>query len=166
MSTAAFVRTALALGTLAGGLVPPTPASAAGCIVCICTVSTTALSFGTYNPASATPTTATATVNANCISVSVPMQATVDLSLSAGTSGNAAARQMASGAARLDYNIYQDSGYATVWGNGSNGGQIQSMVIENLLVFNGTKTAYGRIPARKFPKTGAYADSIVVTFTF
>jgi spore coat protein U-like protein len=40
------------------------------------------------------------------------------------------------------------------------------MVIDNLLVFNGTKTAYGRIPARKFPKTGAYADSIVVTFTF
>ncbi|EJL32029.1 spore coat U domain-containing protein [Novosphingobium sp. AP12] len=166
MNPTAFVRTALALGTLAGGLVPPAPASAAGCIVCICTVSTTPLSFGTYNPGSAAPTTATATVNANCISVSVPMQATVDLSLSAGTSGNAAARQMASGAARLDYNIYQDSGYSTVWGNGSNGGQLQSMTINNLLSFSATKTAYGRIPARSFPKSGAYTDSIVVTFTF
>lgn len=161
-----FARSAVALAAVAGGLVPPMPASAAGCVVCICTVSTTALSFGTYNPASAGPATATATVNANCISISVPMQATVELSLSAGTSGNAAARQMGSGAARLDYNIYQDSGHSMVWGNGSNGGQAQSMVIANLLSFSATKTAYGRIPARRFAKPGAYSDSIVVTFTF
>lgn len=166
MNPGAFLRITMAMGTLAGGLVPPAPASAAGCIVCICTVSTTALTFGTYNPGSSTPTTATATVTAGCISVSIPMQATVDLSLSAGTSGNAAARQMASGTSRLDYNIYQDSGYATVWGNGSNGGQSQSMVIANLLTFNTTKTAYGRIPARSFPKPGGYSDSIVVTFAF
>ena len=161
-----FLRAGLALGILAAGIVPPAPALAAGCVVCICTVSTTSLAFGTYNPGSAVPTTATATVNANCISVSVPMQATVDLSLSAGTSGNAAARQMSSGTARLSYNIYQDSGYATVWGNGSNGGQLQTMTINNLLSFTATKTAYGRIPARRFPKPGAYSDSIVVTFTF
>lgn len=161
-----FLRITLAMAALTGGLVPPAPASAAGCLVCICTVSTTALAFGTYNPGNAAPTTATATVTANCISVSIPMQATVDLSLSAGTSGNAAARQMASGAARLDYNIYQDSGYSTVWGNGSNGGQLQTMTINNLLSFNTTKTAYGRIPARSFPKPGGYSDSIVVTFTF
>ncbi|HUD27905.1 MAG TPA: spore coat U domain-containing protein [Novosphingobium sp.] len=166
MNRTALIRCILCFVALAGGLAPPSPAGAAGCIVCICTVSTTALSFGTYNPGNSTPTTATATVNASCISVSVPMNATVDLSLSAGNSGNAAARQMANGTARLDYNIYQDSGYSTIWGNGSNGGQLQTMVIANLLTFNASKTAYGRIPARSFPKPGAYTDSIVVTFTF
>lgn len=155
-----------ALGGLACGLAPTAAADAAGCLVCICSVSTTNLSFGTYNPANTSPTTATATVTANCISVSVPMNATVDLALSAGTSGNAAARQMANGAARLNYNIYQDAGYATVWGNNSNGGSSQSMLINNLLNFNATKTAYGRIPAGQYAKTGGYSDPVVVTFTF
>ncbi|WP_159980111.1 MULTISPECIES: spore coat U domain-containing protein [unclassified Novosphingobium] len=166
MSRAAFIRSALAFGGLAGGLVPPAPASAAGCIVCICSVSATNLSFGTYNPGSSSPAAATATVNASCISVSVPMTATVDLGLSAGTSTTAAARQMANGTARLGYNIYQDNGYAAIWGNGSNGGTSQTMTINNLLSFNATKTAYGRIPVSQYVKAGAYADSIVVTFTF
>jgi spore coat protein U-like protein len=160
------IRSIAALGAVVAGLVPTVAADAAGCLVCICSVSTTNLSFGTYNPANTSPTTATATVTANCISVSVPMNATVDLALSAGTSGNAAARQMANGTARLNYNIYQDAGYATVWGNNSNGGTSQSMLINNLLNFNATKTAYGRIPAHQYVKTGAYSDSIVVTFTF
>ncbi|WP_404480333.1 spore coat U domain-containing protein [Novosphingobium sp. BL-52-GroH] len=166
MNYSTIVRTVVALGVLAGGLMPPAPGSAAGCLVCLCSVSTTPLSFGTYNPASATPNAATATVTANCISVSVPMNASVDLSLSAGTSGTASGRQLANGAARLNYNIYQDNGYATIWGNGSNGGQLQTMMINNLLNFNASKTAYGRIPARQYPKPGAYSDSIVVTFTF
>lgn len=160
------IRSAGVLGVMAGGLVPTAAADAAGCLVCICSVSTTNLSFGTYNPAGSSPTTATATVSASCISVSIPMNASVDLALSAGTSGNAAARQMANGTARLNYNIYQDAGYATVWGNNSNGGSSQSMLINNLLNFNATKTAYGRIPAHQYVKTGAYSDSIVVTFTF
>ncbi|MEE4453855.1 spore coat U domain-containing protein [Novosphingobium resinovorum] len=151
---------------LAAGLVPTVAADAAGCTVCICSLSTTNLSFGTYNPASSSPTTAQGSAKADCISISIPMNATVDFGLSAGTSGNAAARQMASGSARLNYNIYQDAGYTTVWGNGSNGGTVQTMAITNLLSFSGTKTAYGRIPAGQYVKTGAYTDSIVVTFTF
>lgn len=154
------------LGAFAVGVVPSATADAAGCLVCICSVSTTPLSFGTYNPAASSPTTATATISATCLSLSLPMTATVDLALSAGTSGNAAARQMANGTARLNYNIYQDAGYATVWGNNSNGGTSQSMSISNLLNWNVSKTAYGRIPAGQYVKTGAYTDSVVVTFTF
>jgi spore coat protein U-like protein len=159
-------RLLVVLGGLAGGLVPPAPASAAGCLVCLCSVSTTNLSFGTYNPTTATPTTATATVSVSCVSVSIPMTATVDLGLSAGTSTTAAGRQMGNGAARLNYNIYQDGGYATIWGNGSNGGQLQTLSIANLLNFNATRTAFGRIPAGQYAKTGGYTDPIVVTFTF
>lgn len=160
------IRFAGLAGSLGGILMPIAAADAAGCLVCICTVSTTNLSFGTYNPSASSPTTATATVTANCVSVSVPMNASVDLALSAGTSGNAAARQMANGTARLNYNIYQDAGYATVWGNNSNGGTSQTMMINNLLNFNATKTAYGRVPAGQYAKTGAYSDPVVVTFTF
>lgn len=166
MIRAATIRSAAALLALAGGLLPPSPSAAAGCTVCICSVSTTPLSFGTYNPGSSTAKTATATVTANCISVTLAMNTTVDLSLSAGTSGNAAMRQLASGGSRLDYNIYQDSSHTTVWGNGSNGGQLMTMAITDLLSFTANKTAYGRIPARRFPRAGAYSDSIVVTFTF
>lgn len=154
------------LGALVLMVVPAGVADAAGCTVCICSVSTTSMNFGTYNPAASGATTATASISASCISVSVPMNATVDLGLSAGTSGNAAARQMASGSKRLNYNIYQDPAHTTVWGNGSNGGTEQSMQIVNLLNWNTTKTAYGRIPAGQYAQTGAYADSIVVTFTF
>lgn len=163
-----MIRSLVVVAVLAGGLAGvPLPASAAGgCAVCLCTVSTTNLGFGTYNPNTLAATTATATISANCISISVPMNATVDLGLSAGTSGTAAARQLGFGAARLGYNIYQDAGYATIWGNGSNGGQIQTMTITNLLNFSATKTAYGRIPARQYAKAGAYTDSVVVTFTF
>jgi len=166
MKPADALRFALLLGICGGGLVPPAPALAAGCLVCLCSVSTTNLGFGTYNPASAAPAAATATISANCVSVSVPMNASVDLSLSAGTSGSASARQMASGAGRLGYNIYQDAAYATIWGNGSNGGQSQTLMINNLLNFNASKTAYGRIPVKQYVKSGAYADSITVTFTF
>ncbi|PNU01920.1 Csu type fimbrial protein [Novosphingobium guangzhouense] len=160
------IRLIMALGALAGGVMPPVSAQAAGCTVCICSISVTSLNFGTYNPANSAPTTATASATANCISVTLAMNATVDFALSAGTSGNAAARQMANGTARLNYNIYQDAGYTTVWGNGSNGGTAQSMQIVNLLSFTGTKTAYGRIPAKQYVKTGVYSDSIIVTFTF
>lgn len=150
-----------------GGLALPMPAGAAGgCTVCLCSLSTTNLAFGTYNPATATPTTATGSATANCISVTLAMNATVDFALSAGTSGNAAARQMANGTARLNYNIFQDAGHTTVWGNGSNGGTVQTMAIVNLLSFTGTKTAYGRIPAKQYVKPGLYTDSIVVTFIF
>jgi spore coat protein U-like protein len=162
-----MIRSLVVVAVLAGGLAAPVPVSAAGgCTVCLCTVSTTALGFGTYNPNTLAATTATATISANCISISVPMNATVDLALSAGTSGTAAARQLAYGTARLGYNIYQDAGYATIWGNGSNGGQIQTMTITDLLSFGTTKTAYGRIPARQYAKAGPYTDSVVVTFTF
>lgn len=164
MSRFTALRGALAVAVLAP--VPGPVQAAGGCVVCLCTVSTTSLSFGTYNPSLGAAKAATATVNANCVSVSVPMNATVDLSLSAGTSGTASGRQMANGAARLNYNIYQDSAYATIWGNGSNGGQLQTMTIANLLTFNATRTAYGRIPVNQYVKAGAYSDSVVVTFTF
>lgn len=154
------------IAALLAGVVPSAVADAAGCTVCLCTMSTTNLSFGTYNPSSPSPTTATATVTANCVSITLAMNATVDFALSAGTSGNAAARQMANGTTRLNYNIYQDAAYATVWGNGSNGGTSQTATITNSLNWTGTKTAYGRIPAGQYVKTGPYSDSVVVTFTF
>lgn len=134
--------------------------------MCICGMSTTALSFGTYNPSSSTARTATATVSVNCISITLPINTAVDLSLSAGTSGTAAAREMANGTARLGYNIFQDAGHATIWGNGSNGGQAQSLSITNSLNYTANRTAYGRIPANQYVSTGSYTDPIIVTFTF
>lgn len=160
------IRAVAVLGALMLGVLPSAVADAAGCTVCICSVSATSMNFGTYNPAASGATTASATINASCVSVTLTMNATVELGLSAGTSGNAAARQMANGATRLNYNIYQDAAYATVWGNGSNGGSQQTMQIVNLLSFNSTKTAYGRIPAGQYVRTGPYTDSVVVTFTF
>lgn len=151
---------------LAAAMVTPTPAWAAGCTVCICGMSTTALNFGTYNPGSSTAQTATATITVNCISITLPINTAVDLSLSAGTSGTAAAREMANGTSRLAYNIFQDAGYATIWGNGSNGGQGQSLSIVNSLNYTANRTAYGRIPANQYVRAGSYTDPIIVTFTF
>lgn len=138
-------------------------------LVCSCSVSTSPLAFGSYDPLLPANRDSTGNVRVTCGGVAgllVPLTVTIG----AGTSGSMAARQMASGARRLDYNVYSSSGYTTVWGDGSGGtGSISSSILLNLL---GTAPpldlpVYGRIPGSQVSVApGTYTDTLVVTLTY
>lgn len=63
----------------------------------------------------------------------------------------------------LPYELYQDSGYITLWGDGTHGS------VKGSLTGTGSgeaHTVYGRITAGQYPAPDTYADTVVVTVTF
>lgn len=136
-----------------------------------CTLTPTPLVFGSYNPVLGTPVTSSALVVVECLAISLPL-ATVNYTLSMGTSGTSASmlRQLAGpSGSRLDYNLFTDAGYATVWGNGSGGTGTVAGNAPLLLLLSAvarTHTVYGRIPGGQVARTGVYTDSLLVTIDF
>ena len=135
------------------------------CTLCSCTASASGVSFGSYDPGSASPNDASGTVTLNCTGV-VALQGTIVVAASPGTSGNAMARQMAQGADRLNYNLYTDSNRSSIWGTGAGGTSTIAAPLNGLLVFSQSVTVYGRLPAQQWVRSGAYSDSIIVTITY
>ena len=128
-----------------------------------CTITTTAVSFGAYDPISAnasTPLTATGAINTTCTN-----GASATVTLDQGTnpdSGSTAAiplRRMANGSNYMSYGLYSDNGYTDTF-DGVTGVSVTG---------TGTQVAtsvYGSIPAGQNLPTGAYADTVVATVTF
>ena len=135
-----------------------------------CSISSTPLSFGTYDVFSATPDDSTATLSVTCTQVSNPVgNLPVTASLSRGSGASYAARRMASGANLLSYNMYSNATHTTIFGDGTSGTSTISGTFPFTAVgqtFTGTGTIYGRIPAGQDVAVGAYADSIVATITW
>lgn len=135
-----------------------------------CTVAATGPAFGTYSPADPNPTVSNGNVTATCTWTSGG-STTVNLvaSYSAGNSGSYPNRWMLSGTNRLNYNIYFESGFLTIRGNGTGGTQTGSA---SLTVSSGNRTAqatgtiFGRIPAGQDAVPGNYTDTIVITMTY
>lgn len=68
------------------------------------------------------------------------------------------------GAATLSYQLYQDTGYSTIWGNGSNGGTLQSFTASGAIQ---TFTIYARLFSMAgLPASGQYSDTVTVTITY
>lgn len=131
-----------------------------------CSVSvTTNLAFGSYDPIvanAASPKNATAVISVNCANY-LPYTVTLGQGSNPafGSSNTTPLRQMASGANRLEYFLYQDSGYATVWGN----------TAATCLASSGTSSAqaisvYGQVPAGQNKPAGSYSDTVLATVTF
>lgn len=154
-----------AAAAAAATLAQPMPANAQ-CGACSCSVSTNNLSFGTYNPTNASAVTANTNVNVSCFSLLVLMFGSLDISLSAGSSGTVTARKLVNGASTMDYNVYKDSTYSTVLGAGGAGGSLLSLNISGLLTFNTSQTVYGKIPAGQWVKPGTYTDNLVITISY
>lgn len=130
-----------------------------------CTVSTLPANFGVYNPLQATPTTTTGEIDVACTCSVVDCIAfTYRIELSAGASGNTAARQMRAGTASLSYNLYSDPGYSAVWGTGNSGYSVLYLVA--LFGSRQTATVYGRMPAGQMVGPGSYSDAPVVTIFY
>jgi spore coat protein U-like protein len=131
-----------------------------------CTISTSALSFGAYDPVSANHSTAlvgTGGVTINCTSGST---ATVTLDQgqnpASGSTNAAPLRQMNDGASdNLAYALYQDSSRTTVWGNtaGTGSGQTGNGTAQGL-------TVYGAVAPGQNVPAGTYSDTVTATVTF
>ncbi len=88
-----------------------------------CTLSAAGVNFGTYDPLLAQPDDSTSSVTVTCNYVP-PGNTTVSytVAVSNGTNASSATtREMASGAARLGYNVFNDAGRSQVLGTGTGG---------------------------------------------
>jgi len=149
---------AVALGLALGVVLVPAPARAA------CTVGSTGVAFGAYNPRSGTADDSTGTVSVDCHA----SEHSVDVEIGAGLYGTIATRRMSSGAATLDYNLYTTTTRNIIWGDGTQGSVAQTLTSGS--VSGGTRTfnavIYGRIPALQNVPAGTYNDTLIVTVTF
>jgi spore coat protein U-like protein len=129
----------------------------AGAPACACSVTASALAFGSIDPLAGTHTD-----SSNSITVTCPAPTAYSLAIGSGQSGTMQ-RQMSSGGATLEYQLYADASRATIWGDGAGGGITVSGSAD------GTGTShivYGRVPAQPQATPGFYVDTLMVTVSF
>lgn len=127
-----------------------------------CTISTAPLAFGSYDPVVTHATTDldnTGTVTIRCTKGTV-----ADITLGLGANASGSTRRMVGGVSGdfLAYEIYQDSGRTTVWGEGADK-QTTPAAPNN---GNQNYTAYGRITAGQDVSADSYTDTVVATVIF
>lgn len=136
-----------------------------------CTIATTGVAFGVYDPLLAGPTDSAGSVTLRCTHTGGgAARAVYTIGLSAGNSGNFVQRELRAGTSILWYNLFDSAARTAVWGNGTAG----SVLMRGTLVVNPGKFAinershpiYGRIPAQQAVSTGSYSDTVLVTLTF
>ena len=150
---------------LAAMLLAASPAHAllCGTILDPMSVSATALSFGNYIPTGAG--FANTSVKVSCGLLGLDLLPNFTVSLSAGNAGTPSGRYLAMSGSHLNYNIYADPGFATVWGDGSSGSVTQTF--NSVLSLGSINfTGYGRIPAGQYVAAGPYTDVVTVTVSY
>lgn len=147
----------------------PLPASAL-CLVCWCSVSSTPIAFGAYNPMSGLPHDSDGSVDFTCGGL-VGALVTYQVSLGKGANSSTFNPRRLYNAAPsyVDYNIYTTSGRSIVWGDGSEGSQTVAGNV-SILLLGGTTAhivTYGRIPGSQTSvKPGSYLDNVLITVTY
>jgi len=138
--------------------------------VTTCTVAASPVNFGVYDPLLATADDTSGTITVTCNNR--PPPGNVDLvyllRLSRGLSGTFRTREMGSGLARLDYNLYLNAGRSLIWGDGTEFTLFLpgTMRLTGNRTISNTHTVYARMPARQDAQIGNYTDTIVVTLEF
>jgi spore coat protein U-like protein len=126
-----------------------------------CSITTTPLAFGAYDPvvANATaPLSGTGGVVITCTK-----NAVTHIGLGLGANALATARRMILGTEFLTYELYQDAGYATVWGTVG-----AAMLTPGAAPSKAARTfpVYGRVAAAQDVAAGSYTDSVIATVNF
>lgn len=170
-----FSRT-FAAGALASALAIPAAVSAgtiganlgvSATVGSSCLITTSPVAFGAYNPGSATTADTSGSLTVTCAS-GTTYSVGLDAGGSASTAGNVGTRRMTAGASKfLPYQLYLDSGYMTIWGDGANGSSVNPVSG----TFTGTGaaqvlTVYGRVGTGHFVPAGSYIDTVVATVTY
>lgn len=150
-------------------MLAPRPA-AASCVGlgCNCTVAADDMSFGSYNPFSASPVDSTTQVRVTCGALILGALISYEVRVGTGGSGSFSTRKLAFGSHRLNYNLYGDAARSSIIGDGSGGTVTISDGYTLSLLFSQTKaySLYGRIPGSQMVAAGSYSDSIVVTVVY
>ena len=131
-----------------------------------CSINSASINFGVYNPLDPNPDDNNAgqiqiscTVNGN----GAPVPVEVSLGVSGGT---LAQRRLTNGSSFLNYNIYTNSTFTTIWGDGTAGTSTQTRSISR----GGNSASwvlYGRIPAGQLSVApGVFTDSVQVTLVW
>ncbi len=141
-----------------------------------CTVNATSINFGSYDPTSSAAVTANGNISFTCTNTG--NGDTVTVVLSTGRSGSYANRTLVLGGQSLIYNIYADSGYTAILGNGTGGsyylyacyGKGSGSPCPNSggypsgTTFSGPM--YGQLPGGQDVSAGTYTDTLTVTLPF
>lgn len=124
-----------------------------------CTLSATAVAFGTYDVFQAGPTDSTGTITYRCGN----SDHNIRIAISAG-SGTFANRTLKRVSEDLVYNLFY-GGFTQVWGDGTGA---TTTYFENNPPNNKdvVLTVYGRITAGQDVSVGSYTDTVVVTLEY
>ena len=101
-----------------------------------------------------------ATFQVQCTN-STPYQ--VGLDLGANASGATRRMKHSANAAYVTYQLYTDSGHATVWGDTVGTDTLRGQTGSGS---NQTLTVYGRVPVQTVPEPGSYSDTVTITVTY
>lgn len=140
-----------------------------------CDVAATGVAFGVYNPLAGADVDTTGNVNVSCTRTGL-LDLTPGISysvqLNPGNSGGYSSRELGSGAAMLNYNLYRNAARTLIWGDGTGGSSAQggnvSFPLLNLssVTRDNDHTIYGRIFGGQNVAAGSYTDTINVTVIF
>jgi spore coat protein U-like protein len=131
-----------------------------------CTVSTSGVAFGSFNPLPGASAETTGTISVTCTGSSGDT-ASYTITITQGL-GSFSARKMFYGSANLIYNLYRDSGCTQVWGDSSGG----TYVVSDSMTLTSSSTTknyavYGRIAGgQNTDGAGSYSDSLVVNLSY
>jgi spore coat protein U-like protein len=142
-----------------------------------CSVSSSGLSFGPYQPLTfagqltSVDVLGTGTISISCNNMLSLGSYTLALGASAdGTGDRISTRYLANsnGGANMAFNIYTDARRSIVWGNGSTGAVVSgSIPIVTLGSYTDNVTVYGKIPASQNTlKAGSFSGSVTITLTY
>lgn len=137
------------------------PLNTSATVTANCTVSTSALAFGSVDSTSASNVDAAGGLSITCTNGSAW---TASADVGGGSGASFANRRMTSGANLLNYNIYTSAARTTVWGDGTG----------STATIGGTGsgsaqavTVYGRVAGGQTSvPIGSYADVVAVTITY
>jgi len=118
-----------------------------------CVVNAGSLDFGPYTSTDLDPTEGEGSFSYQCTSGS-----DITLSLGPGQNPQGEGRAMASGAARLRYNLYQDVGHDQEWATDG-----AAVIVEDTPSTLQTVDVYGLIEAGQESPAGSYSDSVTIT---
>ena len=127
-----------------------------------CSLSVGGVAFGVYDVFDPAPTDSTGTIEYIC----GPADRNIRITISPGSSGTYAPRELRAGAERLAYNLYLDSAFTQVWGDDTGG--TGSVLIKNPQPNNVwlSLTVFARLPAGQDAAVGSYGDTVVVTLEY
>ena len=140
------------------------PLTVTATVINACTVAAGALPFGNYDPTSATPLDGSSTSPAISVTCTSGESYEIGLNQGTGTGGSATNPRVMTGtpSGTLNYNLFQDSGRLTLWGNTPP----TNTVNKTGTGAPQTSQVYGRIPALQASPAGSYLDTVTITVSF